>query len=230
MSNRSRQISKLLIILLVPVLIIGGITRLLSTDAFLAYEYSKAGFPPDSYGFTAEQRFELASANVHYVRAHAPVDALATQTLAGAPVYTAREAAHMADVRAVFQAILRAWQIALVLFLLLGSFLWSRYEKRTLAAALQTGGIVTSAFVLSVGLLAYFVWQAWFNLFHRFFFEAGSWLFDYADTLIRLFPLKFWSDATFTISLLSLAGGILTALIGRLWLVTLDNTPAEITP
>jgi len=42
-------------------------------------------------------------------------------------------------------------------------------------------------------------------------------LFSYSDTLIRLFPVEFWFDATLTISVLSLAGGLLLALIGWRW-------------
>jgi uncharacterized membrane protein len=63
--------------------------------------------------------------------------------------------------------------------------------------------------------MAVFTWQTWFDLFHRFLFVPGSWLFSYSDTLIRLFPVKFWFDATLTISSLSFVGGLLLVLIGR---------------
>jgi uncharacterized membrane protein len=69
--------------------------------------------------------------------------------------------------------------------------------------------------ILSIALLAVFAWQTWFDLFHRFLFVPGSWLFSYSDTLIRLFPMKFWFDATLTISLLSFVGRLLLMLIGR---------------
>jgi integral membrane protein (TIGR01906 family) len=228
MPNRSVQVSQYIITLILPILIIGGIVRLLATDAYLRYEYARDTFPADSFGFSAQERFELASKGVHYVRAHAPEYALALQTMEGAPVYSAREVEHMADVRAVLQAILRAWQIAFVIFILLSIRLLRQREWTTLAMALQRGGIVTSALVLSIALLALFAWQVWFDLFHRFFFEAGSWLFSFSDTLIRLFPLQFWSDATFTITLLSLAVGLFTALVGRLWLIALDKGPEGI--
>lgn len=199
-----------------------------ATDAYLRYEYAKDTFPADPFGFSAQERLQLASKDVHYVRAHGPEYALALQTLEGAPVYSAREVSHMVDVRAVFQALLRAWQLAFVAAIALGIGLARRRDWPALAAALQSGGIVTSGLVLSIALLAFFAWGFWFNLFHRFFFESGSWLFNFSDTLIRLFPLQFWSDATFTITLLSLAVGLFTALVGRLWLIALDKGPEGI--
>lgn len=227
MNTRSIQFTKLLTILLIPLFIIGGSVQILTTDAYLAYEYGRDNFPPDTYGFSAQQRYELASSNVHYVRGHTPNNALAKEVLAGQAVYTPREVEHMADVRAVFQAIFSVWQAAFILLLGAGSILWRRGNLRVLAAGLRTGGLITAGFVASVGLLAYFAWQVWFDLFHRFFFEAGSWLFDYADTLIRLFPLKFWSDATFTTSLLSLAGGLIAVLVGWFAGAALDNVQKE---
>lgn len=214
MSSRLNRTLKLLIILLIPILIIGGAVSLLATDQYLAYEYSKSSFPPDSFGFTPQLRFVLASSNIHYVRAHLPEDELSKQTLSGVPVYNAREVSHMADVQAVFQSALRVEQATVILLLLMGLILWQKADLKKLASAIQSGGLLTSGIVLSIALLARFAWQSWFEIFHLFFFEPGSWLFSYSDTLIRLFPVEFWFDATLTISALSLAGGLLLALIG----------------
>jgi len=214
MPSRLTQILKLLIIFLIIIFIIGGTVRLLATDPYLAFEYGKASFPPDSFGYTQEERFDLASSNIHYVRAHLPSDALSNQTLNGAPVYNPREVLHMVDVQAVFQSVLRVWLATFILLILLGFVLWKTGERKALASAIQSGGLLTSGVILSIALLATFGWQFWFNTFHLFFFEPGSWLFSYSDTLIRLFPVEFWFDATQTISLLSLAGGLLLAFIG----------------
>ena len=50
-----------------------------------------------------------------------------------------------------------------------------------LMAAIMAGLIVSFSF-LFVG-------------FHRIFFEGETWLFLYSDSLIRLFPERFWRDA-----------------------------------
>jgi integral membrane protein (TIGR01906 family) len=214
MSLRLTKTLQLLITLLIPILIILTAARFLATDRYLAFEYSKANFPPDSFGFTDQQRFILASTNIHYVRTHLPNDELSKQFLNGVPVYTAREVSHMADVQAVFQVILKIWWGALLVILLSGFILWRNRERMAFASAIQSGGLLTSAMILSITLLAVFAWQFWFNTFHLIFFKPGSWLFLYSDALIRLFPVEFWFDATLTISALSLAGGLSFALFG----------------
>ncbi len=214
MPNRLTQILKLLTVMLITIFIVGGAVQLLATDTYLAFEYGKASFPPDPFGYTQQQRFILASTNIHYVRAHLPGDELSKQFLNGLPVYTSREVSHMVDVQAVFQSVLRVWQAAFILLILLSFFLWKKGERRALSSAIQSGGLVTSGIILSIALLAIFGWQYWFNMFHLFFFKPGSWLFSYSDSLIRLFPVKFWFDGTLTISVLSLIGGLLFALVG----------------
>jgi len=217
MSSRLTKTLQLIIILIVPILIVFTATRFLTTDRFLAFEYGRTGFPPDPYGFTERQRFVLASTNVHYVLAHLPEDELARQTQDGVPVYSLREVGHMADVRTVFLFVMRAWQGSMILFTLTGSVLWQKGRRKELASAIRSGGILTVILIGSIALLALFAWQSWFEYFHLLFFKPGSWLFSYSDTLIRLFPLQFWMDATFIISTTSFIGGLLFAIIGSRW-------------
>lgn len=229
MPKRTIQILKTLFILLIPILILTTALRLLATDQYLAFEYGKATFPRDPFGFTYRQRFILASTNIHYVRAHLPNDELSKQTLDGIPVYNTREVSHMADVRTVFKGVLFTGKIIFLVLLLIALGLWQEGEQRVLGSAIQWGGLLTSAFILIMGLLAIFSWQSWFNTFHLFFFEPGSWLFSYSDTLIRLFPVEFWIDATLTISALGLIGGLITALVGWKWQMAL-NRDTEVIP
>lgn len=228
MPNSISRILRALLILLIPVILILGSAQLLATDAYLAFEYGKAGFPPDPYGFSPGQRFELASTNIHYVRAHLPDDTLSRQTLDGAFVYNPREVSHMADVQSVFQGILGVWQVAFFLFVLLAFILWQYGGRTAFVSVIRLGGLLTSGIILAIALLAVFAWQTWFNLFHRFLFVPGSWLFSYSDTLIRLFPVKFWLDATLTISLLSFIGGLLIVLIGRQWRIAVEKSGKEL--
>lgn len=223
MSNRLTKILQLLIILLIPVLIVLTTVHLLATDQYLAFEYSKASFPPDPFGFTNHQRFVFASTDIHYMRAHLPSDELSKQILNGVPLYTSREVAHMADVQTVFKFIFRLWKISSIFLVLIVFILWQQRERRILGFALQWGGILTSTIIVLISLVAVFAWQFWFQSFHLIFFEPGSWLFSYSDTLIRLFPVQFWFDATITISLLSLFGGLVTALIGWRWRIAIEE-------
>lgn len=220
------KLFKTLIVLALPFFIMLGSARLLTTDQYLAFEYGKASFPPDTFGYTRQQRVDLATVNMRYVRDNLPDDTLANETLDGKPVYSPREVTHMADVQTAFQTVWRALWIASIVILLSGFFLWRRGDLSALASAIQAGGFLTAALIGSIALLALLAWQVWFDNFHLIFFEPGSWLFSYSDTLIRLFPLQFWMDATFTISALGFLGGLLTALIGWRWRLALGREQA----
>jgi integral membrane protein (TIGR01906 family) len=224
------KVLRLFIMMLMPILITVAAARFLATDQYLTLEYGKVNFPPDLYGFTPEQRFELASTNLHYVRAHLPADTLTVQNLDGTAIYNPREITHMAEVRSVFQAILRVWQLAFVLLVIVGFAFWYMGERTALASAIQSGGLLTSGIVLTIALLAIFSWQVWFKTFHLFFFQPGSWVFSYSDTLIRLFPVKFWFDATLTISILSVIGGLIAAFIGRQLRIKLQRSLQSMEP
>lgn len=144
MPSRMTKTLKLLIILLTPVLIVLTAARLLATDQYLAFEYGKASFPPDSFGYSQEQRFSLASANTRYIRDNLPSEALFSQVLDGKPVYSQREVTHMADVQAAYQSVVRTWRVAFILLLVLGFILWRNGEQVALTSAIQSGGLLTS--------------------------------------------------------------------------------------
>ena len=229
MASLSTKTLKTLIVLLLPILLILGPVRLLVTDAYLAYEYGKADFPPDPYGFDREQRHALALANFRYVREAEPLEALAGQSLNGTPVYNSRELKHMQDVQDVYQAVWLAWKIAAGLVLLAGLALaWKDETRPALAGGLRTGGLLAAGLIGAIGLLAVLAWRAWFVAFHQVFFAPGSWTFLYTDTLIRLFPEKFWFDAALTIAGLGLAGGLLVALVGWRLQVRAGPTPGPV--
>ena len=38
---------------------------------------------------------------------------------------------------------------------------------------------------------------------YSFFFQPGTWMFNYSDTLIRLFPERFWQDIFIYVGLFS---------------------------
>ena len=56
------------------------------------------------------------------------------------------------------------------------------------------------------------VFWSFFAGFHSLFFEGDSWLFLYSDTLIRLFPIRFWQDAFLLAAVIALSGGVALAL------------------
>ena len=183
---------------------------MLATEPYLVFEYSKTDFPKDPFGFDRAQRLTHAAANLQFVTQDKPLMFLSGQNKNGFLLYNSRELKHMQDVQNVYQATWQVWQIALILAVILGLALaWSKEGRHGLASALRSGGALTVGLVAVVGLGAIVAWQVWFVVFHQVFFSAGSWTFDFSDTLIRLFPEKFWYDAVLTISSLSLIAGSL---------------------
>jgi integral membrane protein (TIGR01906 family) len=215
MSSLYTRFLQSLIIVLLPVLLVIGSVRLLNTDEYLTFEYGKASFPADPFGFERTQRLDYASVNFRYVRENQPIDALAGLRLGDQPIYNARELKHMQDVQETYQMTMRIWHFALGITLLAGLALaWELETSPALFAALRLGGLLTAGLIAVTGVLALIAWRFWFVGFHQVFFTAGTWTFNFSDTLIRLFPEKFWFDAALTISGLSLAGGLSLALIG----------------
>ncbi len=106
--------------------------------------------------------------------------------------------------------VLWVWRGALLFALAAGVALARQPATRPLLlAGLMAGAAIVVVAV--VVLLAYVLlnFNSFFTNFHRVFFESGSWMFSYSDTLIRLFPLRFWSDVALLIGGASLLEGVL---------------------
>ena len=81
-------------------------------------------------------------------------------------------------------------------------------------AAIMGGGIATTILLLAIALFILLGWSVFFVQFHELLFPPGTWTFAYSDSLIRLFPEKFWFDLGVIMSLLPLAAGIVVAGLG----------------
>jgi integral membrane protein (TIGR01906 family) len=200
---------------MLPLLLVFGSIRMIATDLYLSFEYGRPDFPIDRFGFDTAQRLAYASANLRYVRDGLPIEALAGQNINGAPLYNSRELGHMQDVQGVYQVAGWGWMLALNLFLLVALALgWRKDTRPALAAGLKRGGLLTAGLVAGIGVLVVVAWRMWFTAFHQVFFLPGTWVFNATDTLIRLFPEKFWFDTALMLAGLSLTGGLLVAVIG----------------
>jgi len=219
----TRLIRALLIIfltLVVPVLLVLISTRLLINDSYLSIEYHKADFPPDAYGFTLDDRLMYAPYALHYMLNDADIQYLGDLKFPdGKPFYNERELQHMADVKRVTQA---AYNVVFPVLLLLFAgaivMLLSSADRRvTLRQGLFGGGLLTIALIalLAIGVLVN--WDTFFTQFHELFFSNGSWQFYYSDSLIRLYPVRFWQDAALTIGGLTIGGALILMAGSWLW-------------
>ncbi len=202
--------------ILTPLVLLGFALRLLLSPLFLQVEYHMPGFPVDEYGLTIEDRLRWAPYAVDYLINDAGIEYLAAlQFDDGTLLYNERELSHMQDVKGVTKGALNVFYVALTSLTLIA--LWSRrqIQWRAFLEGLRRGGwwmIYFAAALALVVLVGMFLVPDLFNVFftgfHSLFFEGESWIFLYSDTLIRLFPIRFWQDAFLFAALIAIAGGL----------------------
>lgn len=208
------------LVLTMPFLLGFSVMTLVISPWYPTWEYGKEDFPADSFGFTQEQRLELALVAVDYLErwdsAENTIYLLEEQTLPGTsdPLYLPSEISHMVDVK-VLSNLLRI--IAIVLAIVtIASLVWfaARGETQLLYRTLMRGGIATVAILLAIGLFIVAAWDVFFVQFHELLFPPGTWTFNYSDSLIRLFPERFWQDVGILIVGSTLVSGIVLAVVG----------------
>jgi integral membrane protein (TIGR01906 family) len=202
------NVGSLFLTVAIPVLLTLLSVRVVMTPLFLQLEYHRLGFPEDIYGFTLEDRLYYAPYAVDYLVNDAGIEYLADLTFSDdSPLYTASELRHMEDVKIVTRAAFFVLLIGGIGALLAGYLLW-RSDKQTLWQSLFNGSTLTIGTIIVIVLGAVFAWDFFFTTFHQLFFEDGTWIFLYSDTLIRLFPEQFWFDAALTIGVLTVGGAL----------------------
>jgi integral membrane protein (TIGR01906 family) len=204
-------ILRLLITILLPLLLVLINARLLMSDRYILWEYNRPSFPNDLYGMSQDERIAYALPSLQYLFNNEGIEFLGDITFPdGTPIYNERELSHMADVKQVTQGISTYGYGLLALWILAAVALGVSAEGRVhLLRGLFQGGVLT-VILLVVGLLVTSVSFNWlFTQFHALFFEGSTWLFPTTDTLIRLFPQRFWVDAF----VLMFGGALLEALV-----------------
>jgi integral membrane protein (TIGR01906 family) len=204
-----RSFLRLIIVLAVPIVLTMMMVRLLTLPWYPAWQYGRPGFPADPLGMPRDERLRLAQASIRFL--NIPWQTAMLQDLRfddGTPAYEEQELEHMDDVKDVYNAltflavVMGVAAMVAVVFLRRG-----RGEKGTGCGALWTslgqGATMTLGLLLALGVWMLMDFDGFFTFFHSLFFEPGTWLFSYSDTLIRLFPLPFWQDAGFIV-----AGGV----------------------
>ncbi|MEK6221771.1 MAG: TIGR01906 family membrane protein [Chloroflexota bacterium] len=196
--------------ILTPIVLLLTVTRLLMTPLFLNIEYRMPNYPVDAYGFTQADRIKLAPLALGYLFNNAGPEFLGDQLDEnGNPYYNERELSHMVDVKVLAKIAIKVWYGLLGLMLVLG-LMANRYNFiSTFQQGLAVGG-KTTMFLLA-GLLIFIAinFNQVFITFHAIFFEGDSWIFLFSDTLIRLFPMRFWQDTFIALGGLTFAGGYL---------------------
>ena len=205
-----------IVTLLTPVALVLTAVRILLTPAFPPFEYSMPGFPADPYGFTLEERLHWSYFAVEYLVNDAGIEYLGDLRFEdGTPVYNERELKHMLDVKITVQGALRVWWLSLAALLGLGLWAWFGRWFDAYRRGLSRGGWLTA--ILVAGMLAFVVlsFGVIFVAFHNVFFAPGTWVFYYSDTLIRLFPERFWRDIFIYVGAISAGLGLAIGYLAR---------------
>jgi integral membrane protein (TIGR01906 family) len=220
--SRSLTLLQWAVALALPWAIAAGIITWVVGAWYPSWTYDRPTFPPDPFGWTAEQRRELALVAVDYLQrrdsAENSIHLLRDQRIPGTeqPLYNEREIDHMLDVKHLTDAI-RTGGLFLGILVIGGlTLFFARRHSEPLAwLALWRGGLFTLAIVAAIGLFMLLAWDSFFVRFHELLFPPDTWTFNYSDSLIRLFPEKFWMDIGMIIVGGTLLGGGLAAIIGR---------------
>ena len=219
-----------LIAILLPVVIVLGVVRLVINPWYLQFEYHTPGFPPDPYGFTLQDRLTYGRFAVEYLVNSADISFLgdlrfpagqqapapSCQTMIDCTqLYNDRELEHMLDVKNVVKGAVRVLEISTLVLVLLVIWAWRGKWVKNYIKGLQRGGILTLILLGLVILTVLVAFNYIFILFHEIFFNAGTWTFLYSDTLIRLFPERFWEDTFLVVGGLSATLGVLCYFVSR---------------
>jgi integral membrane protein (TIGR01906 family) len=190
-----------LLVLALPVLLLALNLRLVTGHWFVRWEYAKAEFPSDPFGLTTAERIRLATVCQDFLASNADISLLADLQLPGGkPAFNERELRHMADVQAVYQTLTVAGVIGGATWIAATSALVAaRQTRKRVPAACVHGSLVTLGLLFAVGGFMLISWGEFFTTFHRLFFAGDTWIFPPSDTLIRLFPIRFWIDIAATL-------------------------------
>jgi integral membrane protein (TIGR01906 family) len=195
MNEKISAILTWLVTILVPIALIGLCVSMVLTPEFLRIEYNTPNFPADEYGFTTQDRLHWSSYAFDYLLNNRDIRYLGRlQFENGQQVFNDRERLHMEDVKVVIQHTLVIWRISLITLMLLGLLAWIGNRLPDYRDGMRRGGWLSAGLVIAIGLFATLAFWKFFTVFHSLFFKGDSWLFAYSDTLIRLFPLRFWQD------------------------------------
>ena len=214
-----KKITKILLTitsLIIPFFLIMTAVRIMISPWFAQFEYNRSSFPSDSYGFSKAERLEYARLSIVYLLNDADPTFLSDIKMAdGKPLYNERELSHMVDVKVLVQRMLTAWYVFLGLVILVTLFSVVTNQSGQYFTSLAASGYFTIGLIGLILAGVAIGFNSLFTGFHLIFFKGDTWLFNYSDSLIRLFPLQFWQDAFIGMGLITLILAAALIVTGR---------------
>lgn len=215
------NILRLYLTIAVPVLLTLVNVRLAMTPQILEFEYTRAGFPEDDYGFTTDDRLYYGPFAINYLLNNTDISYLGDLTFPnGRSLYTSSELNHMEDVKVVTQIAFMTLLLGGIFSVIIIAYLFFTKNinaRQTLRRGLFDGALLTLSIIGFIVFMALVAWDLFFDAFHGIFFESGTWRFSYSDTLIRLFPEQLWFDIAIFIGGLTSLGAIIILIVVWQW-------------
>jgi integral membrane protein (TIGR01906 family) len=190
--------------------------RILISPLFAQIEYQLPGFPEDPYGFTFEDRLRWSEPSIKYLVNSEGIGYLESLRFEnGEPIYNPSELSHMEDVKAVVTGMRIALAALTVILLIFTMININKGNKHLILQSFHNGGWGILGLIGAIMILLVISFNQLFTWFHQIFFESGTWRFYTSDTLIRLFPMRFWRDAFIFVGVLCILFGVITILVTR---------------
>ena len=86
--------------------------------------------------------------------------------------------------------------------------------RRSLSRALRCAAVILGLAFVAIAVYAFIDFEAFFSMFHSFFFADGTWTFSYDSLLITMYPEEFWVGMGVIWFVGSLVAGILVFALG----------------
>jgi integral membrane protein (TIGR01906 family) len=203
--------------------------RIVMNPWFVEFEYRTPGFPADPYGFTLDERLKYSKIAIAYLLNDADISFLAEQRFplgqAAPPescvqmddctrMYNPRELKHMEDVKITVRGAWLVLSVGLALLLLSGVAAWRGGWLAQYRRGLARGGWLTLILIGLIFALTLLLFNWLFVFFHQMFFAEGTWMFLFSDTLIRMFPERFWRDTFIIVGVFTASLGLLFTSLG----------------
>jgi integral membrane protein (TIGR01906 family) len=193
-----------------PIFFTANAIRVLLTETYVRTAYPQLA--PDDV-LNQKRRTELAVLGLR------SVDPLRGQSVAlletprlpsGRRAFRPKELRHMRDVRAWLWRLL-VFELVVVVALVIAAI----RARRELARALLAGGVAT----VGIGVVAMGAMLVDFDEvllgFHELLFKGQSWHFSNQDTLIRVYPDRFWNWTGIAIAVLVLVQAVVAIVAGE---------------
>ncbi len=207
-----RYVAYLLVVLLSPIVFVGIPTRIAFNEWFIDWEYSKRDFPKDRYRLPDDYRKKLAKLGLRAVLSEEAMEEFKRAKLPnGRPAFNPREIKHMEDVKNFLDVFFPVVYLSTLLWALALVFTGS---LRNAGKALVSGSVFSLILTTAVAVFSVMNYKLAFEIFHNLLFDPYSWKFRPWDTLIRIYPLKFWYDATMLVAGLALSLCLLSLIVG----------------